>query len=328
MTAIPYGLLAFRAESQSTWPQPIVLEIFVVIAFVWLSGLNYRVQALPFGVLLAVMAVALVIEGHWQRNWHHWEGRVLSERPENWTGDLGLVRGANLARYRHGSDRSFPIRADGAFLAKADFTDANLHYDSSFRGADLRSAVFSRLEIGPRISFAKADLRGATFEHVRFSGHREMFDGAQLEWATIGLGNSGSLWFEKVKLDGAKFNSELNVFLNRASARRLRFERARWDMGSCSLSDLSESNLAYGSFRLFDFLSCNLTKADLSEANLEGASIWADLNSANLKGANLNSANLSLAVNLTQAQIDSANGNVQTRLPPGLRMPEHWRSRY
>jgi hypothetical protein len=75
-----------------------------------------------------------LVQIYWQRNWHDWRGRVISERPENWTGDLALVVGADLARYRAGTFAS-RINADGAFLAKADFSEANLRVDSSFRGA-------------------------------------------------------------------------------------------------------------------------------------------------------------------------------------------------
>jgi hypothetical protein len=60
----------------------------------------------------------------------------------------------------------------------------------------------------------------------------------------------------------------------------------------------------------------NLEGADLINAHLEGAILW----NAHLEGAHLKSV-----INLTQGQIDSANGNEETELPPGIVMPESWK---
>jgi Pentapeptide repeats (8 copies) len=65
----------------------------------------------------------------------------------------------------------------------------------------------------------------------------------------------------------------------------------------------------------------HLQGADLYDADLEGAI----LSGADLRGAHLEGADLSTAIGLTQAQVDSAYGDVETRLPPGIRMPEDWK---
>ena len=67
-----------------------------------------------------------------------------------------------------------------------------------------------------------------------------------------------------------------------------------------------------------------LVKADLSNANLQ----WAVLSGANLQGADLSGAslqqatlvgaNLQGAIELTQEQLDSACGDAETKLPPGM----------
>jgi len=68
-----------------------------------------------------------------------------------------------------------------------------------------------------------------------------------------------------------------------------------------------------------------LTGADLSGVDLSGVDLsGVDFSGANLSGANLSRADLSRAKGLTQAQVDSAKGNKDTKLPKGLVRPEHW----
>jgi Pentapeptide repeats (8 copies) len=58
-----------------------------------------------------------------------------------------------------------------------------------------------------------------------------------------------------------------------------------------------------------------LQGADLGLANLEGA---------DLQGANLQGADLQEARNLTQEQLDAAEGDDRTQLPAGLTRPARW----
>lgn len=85
-----------------------------------------------------------------------------------------------------------------------------------------------------------------------------------------------------------------------------------------------------------EFFGKNLTKADLCGADLRGALLIAanlsstDLNGADFIGADLrdadfSSADLSGAIFLTQAQINSAKGNSQTKLPPMIKRPSYWK---
>jgi uncharacterized protein YjbI with pentapeptide repeats len=84
-----------------------------------------------------------------------------------------------------------------------------------------------------------------------------------------------------------------------------------------------------------DLVAANLRRADLRGANLRGARlIHADLRGANLaqadvsgadfRDANLRGADLSEALFLTQAQLDAAAADGETRIPPTLRRPAHW----
>ena len=63
-----------------------------------------------------------------------------------------------------------------------------------------------------------------------------------------------------------------------------------------------------------------LQRAALGEANLAGASF----KRAYIYWARLEGVDLSKALDLTQAQIDMACGNAQTKLPAGLTMPSQW----
>ncbi|HSQ91242.1 MAG TPA: pentapeptide repeat-containing protein, partial [Nitrospiraceae bacterium] len=71
----------------------------------------------------------------------------------------------------------------------------------------------------------------------------------------------------------------------------------------------------------------NLTHANLQEANLRGATLsganltGAQLGAADLRHATLHGANLSSVSGLTQAQLDTACVDEQTKLPAELSRP-------
>jgi hypothetical protein len=84
-----------------------------------------------------------------------------------------------------------------------------------------------------------------------------------------------------------------------------------------------------------DLVGRNLRGADLGRANLRGALLiradlreadlrLADLTGADCRGCDLRGADLSTALFVTQAQLDAAVGDVATRLPAGVRPPDHW----
>ncbi|MGL5694966.1 MAG: pentapeptide repeat-containing protein [Peptostreptococcaceae bacterium] len=85
----------------------------------------------------------------------------------------------------------------------------------------------------------------------------------------------------------------------------------------------------------FDFIGSNLTKSNLLGANFAGALlIAANLKNTDLAGANLigvdmrdtdiSGADLSNSLFLTQSQINSANGDSKTKLPPFINRPPYW----
>lgn len=79
--------------------------------------------------------------------------------------------------------------------------------------------------------------------------------------------------------------------------------------------NLSTTNLIGANLAGTVLIGANLKNADLTGANLIGA----DLRDANLSGANLRNC-----LFITQGQINGAQGNKQTKLPPEIKRPSWW----
>jgi len=86
-------------------------------------------------------------------------------------------------------------------------------------------------------------------------------------------------------------------------------------------SDLIGAKLRGANLKGTNFRGALLIASDLREADLRGSDfIGADLRDANLIGANLLGS-----IFLTQAQVNSAKGDISTKLPSTLSIPLHWR---
>ena len=85
---------------------------------------------------------------------------------------------------------------------------------------------------------------------------------------------------------------------------------AKFDNTKAQYMCMSFANFTGASFRNADLTGANLGHSNLKNANLKGAK----LNITNIRGADL-----STATGLTQAQIDLACGDAETKLPPGLK---------
>ena len=99
---------------------------------------------------------------------------------------------------------------------------------------------------------------------------------------------------------------------------------------SCTISTGGWEDRALTLYDKADLTGAKLDGAVLTGADLSGVKPhgeWhrgADLTGADLTGADLTGADLRRAKGLTQAQVDSAKGNKDTKLPKGLVRPEHW----
>lgn len=87
--------------------------------------------------------------------------------------------------------------------------------------------------------------------------------------------------------------------------------------------------------RGMDYLGAKLKGEDLKGANLRGALLiaadlrnadlrWCDVIGADFRDADISGANLTGSIFLTQAQVNAAKGNKQTKLPAALVPPAHW----
>jgi uncharacterized protein YjbI with pentapeptide repeats len=133
--------------------------------------------------------------------------------------------------------------------------------------------------------------------------------------------NPGSL----MKLDIEVYRDRVNLLLHQTSetvrtkvlnGKRSTLRRkkiaGRLD---CFGADLRKVNL-----RGADFRGAFLIAADLRENDLSGADfIGADMRDADIRGTNLEKS-----IFLTQSQINTARGNLSTKLPPALIRPTYW----
>lgn len=85
-------------------------------------------------------------------------------------------------------------------------------------------------------------------------------------------------------------------------------------------ADLPGVDFAEQDLRGVDLHGALLIKADLREVDLGGA----DLRNADLRDSDLSGAHLADALFLTQFQVNSADGDERTELPPRLNRPDHW----
>jgi len=111
--------------------------------------------------------------------------------------------------------------------------------------------------------------------------------------------------------------SEVNRLLLRAS------ELAR--EGGAPAVDHRGADLIGANLRGTELARANLRGAYLIGADLSGADLsQADLTGADLRGARLHGADLASSLFLTQSQLDAAQGDAATKVPPALRRPAHW----
>ncbi|MTH54891.1 pentapeptide repeat-containing protein [Bacillus mangrovi] len=132
---------------------------------------------------------------------------------------------------------------------------------------------------------------------------------------------------ETLTLLNPKSLLNLNIPAHRSKVNELLLQTSRLVRGKAKPKSVKKNSTAY--------LGAKLKGADLKGASLRGAlMIAADLRNADMRQADfigadlrdvdLRGADLTGSLFLTQAQINSAYGNKDTRLPLHLSLPAHW----
>jgi uncharacterized protein YjbI with pentapeptide repeats len=123
-----------------------------------------------------------------------------------------------------------------------------------------------------------------------------------------------------VELDVAAHRAQVSGLLLRASE----LARAGLRVGRPGkyrrAADLMGADLKGADLRGADLRGAYLIGADLSGANLR----MADVIGADFRAANLSGADLTDSIFLTQSQLNAAEGDAATALPPSLSRPQHW----
>lgn len=121
-----------------------------------------------------------------------------------------------------------------------------------------------------------------------------------------------------LKLDTERHRELVNALLLRASELvRARVPGQKLDGRG---ADLIGASLANANLKGANLRGARLIGADLSHADLG----LADITGADLRGANLRGADLATSLFLTQSQLDAAEGDTGTKLPPSLTRPARW----
>ena len=118
--------------------------------------------------------------------------------------------------------------------------------------------------------------------------------------------------------------------LYKAKLRRANFREANLQRVYLSLANLQGAYFIGCYLQRARLAGADLRWSRLAEAKLQGAHLMsADLQGANLRGAdltgaNLRGANLNEVFFLTSQQLEEAQGDGKTKLPPGVERPGHW----
>ena len=121
-----------------------------------------------------------------------------------------------------------------------------------------------------------------------------------------------------LRLDTGRHRAQVNALLLRASELvRAQLPGQKPDHHG---ADLIGARLAGANLKGANLRGARLIGADLRHADLT----LADLTGADLRGADLRGADLTSCLFLIQAQLDAAEGDTGTGLPPPLTRPVHW----
>ena len=179
------------------------------------------------------------------------------------------------------------------------------------------------------MTLKNANFAGSLFNNSNLSGGK--LDGSDLTGAHFRKAMLYGVRGEQVIMRGAVLEdatlTEAN--LSHSTMRQANLHRAELARGVFRDNDFQSANLIGASAPSVDFTRSNFDRARLDNVNLSGATLdagqftgvrfgFADMTDATMDTTNLSDADLTHVVGLTQGQLDTACGNMNTRLPDGL----------
>lgn len=228
-------------------------------------------------------------------------------------------------------------------MRNTNFQDSNLSHSTisgivdnvSFKNCDLTEASFLNISFSEPLQLAELNItRGTRFENCKFQGvliTKQPFDfsggmiisGFGASYFEVVGYNFENAFINNAQFDGCKLiscrfhHAELtNVNFSEARLRNTYFEHA--SLKGAIFTGVSEDYS--DGFCQNSFEHADLTDADFSNANFVSASF----KNANLKNTNFKGTVMPGVEGLTQAQIDQAIGDSETRLPGDLQTPASW----
>lgn len=171
--------------------------------------------------------------------------------------------------------------------------------------ANLKSADLSLTDL------SGSDLSGANLEKARLL--RTWLAGATAKGTVFARIEAYRASFKDIKAEGASF---VGAELQRADFTGADLTRADFEKAELSRVVFDKAVLTGARFSL-----TNLSRARLSGATFDGP---IDFSKAFLFLTRIEGLDLSAATGLTQDQVALSCGNAETKLPPGLTIPETW----
>lgn len=194
------------------------------------------------------------------------------------------------------------------------FAGQNL-YNTDFSESVLKNADFSKRTNLTKAKFAGADLTGAKLTE------------AQMSSANLCSADLYGAKLTHAELRNSLLRDACLIFADLSGADMCRSELSGSRVNSAIATNtlLVEAYLDYGDFIHTNFENSNLRDADLTAADLSNANLsFANLHGAILKDTFLGGADLRKAKNLTEEQIESAIGTLETKLPKKFKRPKSW----
>lgn len=181
------------------------------------------------------------------------------------------------------------------------------------------------------MTLKNANFSGSLFNNSNLSGGK--LDGSDLTEAHFKKALLYGVTGQQVIMRGAVLEDATltDAALSHSIMRQANLHRADISSGQFHNNDFRSANLISASAQASDFSHSNFNHARLDNADFSGAILngahfngtrfgFTNLTSASLIGANLSDADLTQSIGLTQAQLDGACGNMNTRLPDGLHL--------